>query len=450
MAIANLDWESLFQEAVGYLCDLIRFKTVNPPGNEKPAAQYLADILAKNSIDCQMLEAAPSRTNLIARLKGTGEKPPILLDGHLDVVSAEPESDWKYPPFSGKVAEGCIWGRGALDMKQTVIMNLMALLVLKRAGGRPKRDLIFAAVADEEEGSKLGAQFLVENHPDLVRAEYGLGEIGGFCLEMEGKRFYPVEVAERGLCWFRLRAKGDSGHGSIPAPESAVIRLAAAVEKLGKKKLPYHLTAPAKEFIAILADNLGGIKGRVLKLLLNETLADFVIDRVLPDKKLARTFWAALHNTANPTVLSGGEKTNVIPKEATVEVDGRLLPGQTPDSLLAEVREIIGEDLAVELIHCMQPAVQDVDDPVLKIFEKRIKAHDPRAIVLPYMVPGFTDGSNYARLGIKYFGFSPLKLKPGESFQELFHNKDERIPLEGYKFGLRVHIETIWEMVTEF
>jgi len=447
MALLNQEWENIFSEAVNYLCELIRFKTVNPPGNEKPAADYLAEILSKNGLEPKVLESAPGRGNVIARLKGTGEKPPILLDGHLDVVSADPESDWKHPPFSGKIADGYIWGRGALDMKQTVVMNLMAILSLKRAGVKLKRDLIFAGVADEEDGSRYGAQFLVEKHPELVKAEYGLGEIGGFCMEMDGKHFYPIEVAEKGVCWFRIKAKGNAGHGSIPNPDSAAIKLAEAIVKLGKNKLPYHLTPPAREFIKALSKGMGGAKGLLLGLLTNPVAADFIIDKVIPDKKLAKSFWAILHNTTNPTIIRAGEKTNIVPSEASCDVDGRILPGQTSESMLKEVRDLIGEDLELEVIHYMQPACQDVNDPIMKIFEKHIKEHDPEAIVMPLMMSGFTDGSNYAKMGIKYFGFSPLRLAPGESFQELFHGKNERISIEGYKFGLRVFIETVQELV---
>jgi len=331
-----------------------------------------------------------------------------------------------------------------------VIMNLMAMLILKRLGVKTRRDLIFAGVADEEAGCKYGAAFLVENHPDLIRAEYGLGEIGGFSLEMSGKRFYLIEVAEKGVCWFRIKAKGAPGHGSIPAPDSAVIKLAHAIKKLGEQKLPYHLSPPIKESISKLAENLGGIKGFMLKRLLSPRLADLMIDRILPDKKLAKGFWAMLHNTVNPTILHAGEKTNVVPAEAYCEVDGRILPGQTPEDLLSEVKEIIGKDYDLEFITRMQAASQDTNDPIFKIFEKHLKEHDPEAIVIPNLIPGFTDGSYYSKLGIKYFGFSPLKLKPGESFQELFHGFNERISIAGYKFGLRVFIETVAELATDF
>ncbi len=446
------EWEGLFSEAIADLAELIRFKTVNPPGNEKPAAEWLAEILRENGLEPRLIEAAPGRANVICRLKGTGEKPPILLDGHLDVVSAEDESKWKYPPFSGQIADGYLWGRGALDMKQTVIANLMAMLALKRAGVKLKRDLILAAVADEEAGCKYGAGFLVDNHPDLIRAEYGLGEIGGFSMEMSGKRFYPIEVAEKAVCWFRIKARGEPGHGSIPSPESSVIKLAQAIRKLGEHKLPYHLTPQVKEFVTGLAANLGGFKGFMLKRLLNPLLADLIIDKVLPDKKLARTFWAVLHNTVNPTVVRAGEKTNVIPSEAMVEVDGRLLPGQTSDDLMNEVKEIIGDGYELETININRigAMAQDPHDPIFKVFERRLKARDPQAIVIPWLLVGFTDGSYYARLGIKYFGFSPLRLIPGDNFQDGFHGFNERIPIEGYKFGLRVFLETVTELVTEF
>ena len=443
------EWESIHAEAIDYLGQLIRFKTVNPPGNEKPAAEFLADILSKNGIEPQILESAPGRANVIARLKGTGEKPPILLDGHLDVVSAEPESEWKYPPFAGQIAEGYLWGRGALDMKQIVIANLAAMLALKRSGIKAKRDLIFVGTADEEDACKYGAMFLVNEHPGLVKAEYGLGEIGGISMEMSGKRFYPVEVAEKGICWLRMKTRGASGHGSIPNPDSANLKLANAIAALGRTKLPYNLTPQTREFLTYLAVNLGGAKALILKLLLNPMLADFIIDHVLPDKKLAKTMWAVTHNTVNATVLRAGDKTNVVPSEATVDLDGRLLPGQTPDDLVAQVRAIIGKEPELEVIKSQAPTSQDVHDPILKIFEKHLKEHDPQAIILPMVMPGFTNGAQYSRLGIKYFGFSPLRLQPGESFQELFHSCNERVPIEGYKFGLRVFIETVADLIAE-
>ena len=314
----------------------------SPRRNSWPAS------FRKNGLEPQILESAPGRANVIARLKGTGEKPPILLDGHLDVVSAEPESEWKYPPFAGQIAEGYLWGRGALDMKQIVIANLAAMLAMKRSGIKAKRDLIFAGTADEEDACRYGAMFLVNEHPGLVKAEYGLGEISGISMEMSGKRFYPVEVAEKGICWLRMKTRGASGHGSIPNPDSANLKLANAIAALGRTKLPYHLTPQTREFLTALAVNLGGAKAIILKLLLNPILADFIINHVLPDKKLAKTMWAVTHNTVNPTIIRAGEKTNVVPSEATVDMDGRLLPGQTPDELVAQVRAIVGKEPELE------------------------------------------------------------------------------------------------------
>jgi len=443
-------WEEIFEQAIKYLRDLIQLRTVNPPGNEKPAVEYLAEILVKEGIEPKIFEPAPARANLVARLSGSGEKPPILIDGHLDVVPAEPESDWKYPPFSGELAEGYIWGRGALDMKQAVVANLMALLVIKRAGTKPMRDLIFTAVADEEAGGKYGAQWLVENQPDLIKAEYSLGEMGGFSMEISGKRFYPVEVAEKGVCWLRIRARGESGHGSLPSKDSAVIKIARAIQTLGEKKLPYHLTPVVEHFVNKLSENLGGIQGKVLKLLLNSRWSNLVIDRLLPDPALRRTFWAMLHNTANPTVVRAGEKTNVIPSEAICEVDGRILPGQSPEGLVEEVRKLIGKDYELEIINRLLPMAQDPNDPIIKIFEQNLKKYDPEAIVIPNLIPGFTNGSHYARLGIKYFGFTPVQLPSGEKFAELFHGVNERIPIEGYKFGLKVFLSTVWDLVHNF
>lgn len=447
--LEQTNWDEVFKEAEVYLSSLIRIPTVNPPGNEKEACLFLSEIIRKEGIEPEIIESAPGRANLIARLKGTSEKPPVLLDAHLDVVPAS-EEGWKYPPFSGEMKEGYIWGRGAVDMKQTAIMNLIALLLLKRGGVKLDRDLIFVATADEEAGCTFGASFLVDNYPEKIRAEYALGELGGFSMEIGGKHFYPVLVAEKGVCWFKLRARGKPGHGSIPSPSSALVKLSEAIAKLGKNKLPFHLTPVVDAFIKRLAKELGFPKGTILSLVSKPSLSDFILDNLFPDPDFAQTFWAMLHNTANPTVISAGEKTNVIPSEAVVEVDGRVLPGQSAEQFIDEVKELIGEGYEIEVIKKLTPAQQNPDDRIISLFEKHLRKFEPKAIVLPNLIPGFTNGSFYSKLGIKYFGFSPLKLSPDEKFRDLFHGVNERIPVEGFRFGLKVFISLVEELVSGF
>ncbi len=440
-------WDDVYPEAEDIFRRLVKFETVNPPGNEKPAAEYLAGILRKEGLEPELIESAPGRANLICRLKGTGEKPPVQLDGHLDVVPVE-EEFWTHPPFSADVADGYIWGRGTLDMKQMVTMSLMCLILFKRLGARFRRDLILTAVADEESGCDYGAKFLVDNHADKIKAEYCIGEIGGFSMEQQGRTFYPVQVAEKGRCWFELAAKGDPGHGSIPDPNAALIKLSEAVVKLVKVGLPQHNIPVMEGFISTLSANSPFPNSLVLKLLLRPALSRFILEKLFPDKALATTFHAMLHNTANPTVLRAGEKTNVIPSVAKVEVDGRVLPGQTTESYLTEVKRLIGEDFEINILSECAPSSADPENPVMDMIRKIIERHHPGATVLPNLLTGFSDGSQYSRLGTRYFGFSPMKLNPGDNFKTMAHGHNERIPVEGFRFGVRVLPELIEELCT--
>ena len=445
--LAGVKWDAVCAEAESHLIRLIQFQTVNPPGDELPAAQYLAETLRRDKLEPEIITSAPGRGNLVCRLKGTGEKPPLLLNGHLDVVAVE-ESQWKYPPFAATKADGYIWGRGAVDMKHMVAMSLTAMLLARRAGVRLKRDLILAAVADEEAGGAMGAGFLVRNHPDKLKAEYALGEMGGFSMSMAGKTFYPVQVAEKGICWIRVTATGEPGHGSIPNPESAPIKLARALCKLGQVKLPQHNTPVVELFLKRIALHQPFPKNLVLKLLLNPSLSAFILEKLFPDPALATTFWAMLRNTANPTVLRAGEKTNVIPSKATAEVDGRLLPGQTKESFLAEVRAVIGDDLKIEVLNELTPTSADPNDPILDLIAQLVAKRDPGAVVIPNLVPGFTDATHYSKLGIKCFGFSPVKLNPEDNFKALFHGHNERIPIAGFHFGVRLLAELVEALST--
>jgi len=440
--LSGVKWDAVCAEAEGYLTRLIQFKTVNPPGDELPAAQYLAELLRKDKLEPEIITSAPNRGNLICRLKGTGEKPPILLNGHLDVVAVE-ESQWKHPPFAAQKADGYIWGRGALDMKHMVAMSLTMMLLAKRSGAKLKRDLIFAAVADEEAGGAMGAGFLVKNHPDKLKAEYAIGEMGGFSICMAGKIFYPVQVAEKGICWIRITATGEPGHGMIPNPESAPIKLARALRKLGHVKLPQHNTPVVELYLKRVAQHQPFPKNLVLKLLLNPSLSAFILEKLFPEPALATTFWAMLRNTANPTVLRAGEKTNVVPSTASAEVDGRILPGQTKESFLAEVRAVIGDDLKIEVLNELTPTSADPKDPILDLIAKLIAQRDPGAVVIPYLAPGFTDATHYSKLGLKCFGFSPVKMNPEDNFKDLLHSHNERIPVAGFHFGVRLLAELI-------
>ncbi|MBX7148708.1 M20/M25/M40 family metallo-hydrolase [bacterium] len=432
----NLD--TIKDEAVAYLQQLIRINTTNPPGNELEAIKFLSGILTKENIPHDIFESAPGRANLVARLKGNGSKKPLLLTGHVDVVPAEPQH-WAVDPFSGKIQDGCIWGRGAVDMKQMVVMELMMLLYAKRNSLNLNRDLIFAAVADEEAACTHGSQWLVENRPELVQAEYALNEVGGFSLYVEDKVFYPIGVAERGICWFRVIAKGDPGHGSMPHDNQAVNKLTGAAHRLGTHHLPFHSHPVVNKFISYLASAQKFPKNIILSLVKNRLFHSFITSKVLPDKKRAKVFNALFHNTVSPTILKAGSKVNVIPSTATFEVDGRILPGQTVESFLNEVREVIGPGLDIEVNYKWNPTeIKDYQNDFYDVLASSVIENHEGAIPVPYLIPGFTDAAHYSRLGIKSYGFAPVKLMPNMNFSEMFHGHNERIPVEGFLWGVKV------------
>ena len=438
----EVKWPEAHAEALALLKRLVQFETVNPPGNEKPAAQYLADTLSREGLSPEVIDTAPGRACMVCRLAGTGEKPPLLLNGHLDVVAAEADK-WSVPPFAATEKDGFLYGRGTVDMKNMVAMSLMSMLLLKRAGAKLKRDLIFCGVADEEAGGQFGSQFMVANHADKVRAEYSLSEMGGFSTEIDGKRFYLVQVAEKGICWLKIRTRGEPGHGSMPTPDSALLKAMDIAQRLGRKGLKQKNVPAVVRFVEILAANLKFPKNVVFKLLLNPVLSPIILGKVMPDKGSAQAFAAMLHNTANPTVIHAGDKTNVIPSEATLEIDGRLLPGTSTDEFLAEVRQAIGPEPEIEVMRELTPTEAPADDPIFSLFTESIVRRDPGAIVVPNLVTGFTDATHWKKLGIKCYGFSPLRLPPDLAFKSLFHGHDERIPLDGFRFGLEALFEVV-------
>ncbi|MBI5479515.1 MAG: M20/M25/M40 family metallo-hydrolase [Deltaproteobacteria bacterium] len=436
-------------EALRHLQALLRIDTTNPPGHERVAADYLARVLQEAGIEPTVLDSAPRRGNVVARLRGDGSLPPLLLAGHLDVVPADP-AEWSHPPFGGEIHDGWLYGRGAVDMKGFVAQSLVALLALKRAGTRLRRDVIFAAVADEEYGCELGSQFLVERHPQLVRAEYALGEVGGFSQHLGDRTVYPIMVAEKGLCWMRARVRGPSGHGAIPREDSAVALLAEGLGRLRRTRLPMHVTAPFARFVKALAAAQPLPARAVLPLLLVPHVSDLVLRKVLPDKSLARTFAALLSNTATPTVLRAGDKTNVIPGEASAEIDGRLLPGQSARDLVNEVAEVLGPAVELSVIRAHEAAEFPAETPLFRLLERALRRHDHGAVPVPAMIPGFTDASQWRRLGTICYGFSPVRFPrdSGVKFSDLFHGRDERTPVAGFRWGLGVLFDVVREFCT--
>ena len=425
------------------LCQqLPRIDTTNPPGNELPAAELLADELSGAGLEPLVLESAPGRGNVVARLCGTGEKPPLLLTAHLDVVEAD-ASAWDHPPFGGEVHDGCLWGRGAIDMKNMAAMSVAIITRLARERLKPKRDLIFAGVADEEAGCRHGSLWLCENHTDLVRSEFAIGECGGFNIQVAGQSFFTVQVAEKGVCWVRARATGEPGHGSMPREDSAVVQLSEAIARLGKQGLPRHSSEPVRGFFGALASHLPAPIRPLIKMLGSPTFGPAILNLV-PDPGVRRAFRALMGNTASPTVLRAGNGTNVIPGFAEAEIDGRILPGQTKDDFLRELREVLGADIELEVMHTLPPMVTEPKESSLySLIHEVMAERAPDAPLVPFALQGFTDAKAFTAIGAKWYGFAPVMLPPTLRFSDMFHGHNERIPVDGLAWGT----ETLMQVV---
>lgn len=434
-------------ETLRHLQALLRLDTTNPPGNETLAAEYLAGVLRAEGFEPVVLESAPGRGHVITRYKGTGAAPPLLLYSHTDVVPAEP-SQWTHPPFAGEVADGYVWGRGALDMKDIVAQQLMVMLLLKRNQVQLKRDIIFAATADEEIGGAngYGMAWLAKHHPDLLRAEFGLSEVGGYNVNLGGQQVYLIQTAEKGTCWFKLRAKGQPGHGSLPHTDNAVVHLAKALNILSAG-LPYHLCQAAQGFLGAAQAVFAGTPSAALFAALQSAETGPAAFAQLTQPELRRFLNPMLHNTATPTGLRAGQKTNVIPSVAEATIDGRLLPGFTPETFFEEVENTIGPGYHIEPELIAPPIEASHDTALFRLISETILRHDPAAThVLPYMMSGATDAKYLAPLGIPTYGFAPIKLPPDMPFMELFHAHDERAPISGLGWG----VEVLYEVVKKY
>jgi acetylornithine deacetylase/succinyl-diaminopimelate desuccinylase-like protein len=420
-------------EVVELCRELIRIDTTNTgdPDTtrpERPAAEWVAARLAEVGIESQLRESAPGRASLVARIEGTDPaRDALLVHGHLDVVPADP-GEWSVPPFAGELRDGFLWGRGAVDMKDFDAMVLAVVRGWQRTGYRPPRDIVLAFTADEEAGGSYGAHFLVRAHAELLAGcTEAIGEVGGYSYPVhDDLRLYLIQIAEKGIEWLRLTATGRPGHGSMLHEGNAVTAIAAAVARLGQHRFPVEVTPPVREFLTHLADALG--------MELDPDDPETMIAKLGP---VARIIGATIRNTANPTRLQAGYKENVIPGRATATVDCRSLPGRS-EQLLAQVREIVGPGIEIDFVQ-RQPAVEtSFDGPLVAAMDAALRAEDPAARTVPYMISGGTDAKAFSQLGIRCFGFSPLRLPPELDFASLFHGIDERVPTDGLRFGVRV------------
>ena len=422
---------SIYQRPAELLQRLIQFDTTNPPGNEAECIFFIKGLLTEVGIDTTILARAPERPNLIARLFGQGNAPPLLLYGHVDVVTTK-NQQWHQPPFEGKVVDGFVWGRGALDMKGGVAMMLAAFVRAKVEGLSLPGDVVLTIVSDEEAFGDFGAKFLVENHSDLFDGiRYAIGEFGGVTFYVGKQRFYPIMVAEKESCWLRATVRGPGGHGSVPVRGGAMARLSQLLQQLDKHRLPVHVTPVARLMFKTMASAVGGLTGLILGQLTNAVLTDRVLN-LLGER--GRVFDPLLHNTVSATILHGSDKINVIPSEVSVELDGRLLPACRPDDMVAELRQIVDNQIEFEIIR-YDPGPSEPDMGLFETLTDILREADPDGIAVPLLLSGVTDGRFFSRLGIQTYGFLPMLLPKDFNFSQSIHAADERIPVEAVDFG---------------
>jgi acetylornithine deacetylase/succinyl-diaminopimelate desuccinylase-like protein len=416
------------EEEVVELCrDLIRIDSTNPTSNERRAAEVVADWLTDAGLQPRIIESEPGRASTIARWSGEdSSRPGLLIHGHLDVVPADAGA-WQVEPFAGEIRDDCLWGRGAVDMKDMDAMTLAVVRDWARQGRRPQRDVVLAFVADEEAGGVYGAHHLVDNHADLFEGcTEAISEVGGFSVTVAGRRIYPIETAEKGIAWLTLVARGRAGHGSMLNDDNAVTALAEAVSRVGRFRFPVELTPAVEEFLRALCDEL--------EISFDPSDVEGVLAKLGP---VAKMVGATVRHTANPTMLDAGYKHNVIPQKATAYIDCRFLPGGE-ERFMSTLEELVGPDVAIEMLHRDIAYETSFDGELVDAMTAAILAEDPDGRTVPYCLSGGTDAKSFSELGMRCFGFSPLQLPAELDFSGMFHGIDERVPLEALRFGTRV------------
>jgi acetylornithine deacetylase/succinyl-diaminopimelate desuccinylase-like protein len=421
----------MLEETARIAQDLIRIDTTNYGGGksrgETEAAEYLGGLLERLGLETTYVDAAPRRTSVLARVAGSDPSlPALVVHGHTDVVPADP-SNWSVDPFAGEVRDGMLWGRGAVDMKNMDAMIIGALTDILAEGGRPRRDLVIAFFSDEENGGVFGSHYVVDNRPDLFAgATEAISEVGGYSIDLNGTRAYLLQTGEKALIWIKLTARGTAAHGSRVIHANAVTRLAEAVVVLGRREWPVHLTATTEQLLGELA--------RIMEVDIREVDPQ---EFVLSTGTASGFIQASLRTTTNPTVLTAGYKHNVIPDTAEALVDIRCLAGEE-DAVLAEVRELVGPHVELEIVHQDIGLENRFAGPLVDAMVGSLNKADPGAPVLPYLLSGGTDNKALAKLGITGYGFAPLRLPAELDFPAMFHGVDERVPLGALVFGRRV------------
>jgi len=439
----NMDWNQLLKEATHYFQEYIRIETVNPPGNEIEGARFFKKIFEAEAIPCQIYEPSPGRGNLLATLKGDGSKRPILLLSHIDVVPVEKEG-WEVLPFAGVIKDGYLYGRGTLDCKSLGIIEMMALLILKRQGVKLKRDILFFATADEETGGRWGVQWAMENIPSLRESEYGLNEGGHIILNENGTAdHYAISNGQKVIFHLKLKTRGTPGHGSMPHPDNPNVKLIHGLEALTKWETPFHIIPTVKEYFYKMASKQSSYERGFFE----------DIEKGLNDPSFS--IWltsnpiynAILRDTISLTMLQGGSKANVIPSESTATLDCRLIPGTNKEEFLKEIKRRLGDEIEVEVISesdSLPPSPLDTD--LYQAIEKFASENDPGCPVVPFLLPGATDSRFLRESEIITYDFCPFRLTEKELMR--VHGNNERIDLENLRFGTKMLVEIIKEIAT--
>jgi acetylornithine deacetylase/succinyl-diaminopimelate desuccinylase-like protein len=423
---------AIYQRSVEILQNLIRFNTTNPPGNEAECIQYIAELLRGAGLEPDIFVLEEPRQNLVCRLPGKGEAPPLMLYGHVDVVTTAGQN-WSHDPFAGEIADGYVWGRGAIDMKGELTMFLTAFMRMKAEGITPAGDILFVALSDEEAISEYGAAYMVEEHAEVFDGgRYALGEFGAFSMYLAGKRFYPIQVAEKQACKLELTVRGAGGHGAAVVPGNAMEELGKVLKIISTKRLPVHITPVTHLMFTKISESLPFPLKHAIRLLLKPSLTDWVLG-LLGEEGLL--FAPLFHNTVNPTIVRGGEKDNVVPTEVKLQLDGRLLPGFTPSDLVQELGDLLsGLDVEIEVLG-FEECPSDVDMGLFSLLENVMLEMDSEGVPIPMQFSAVTDARHFSKLGIQSYGFTPMQLERGSGFFAGLHGPDERIPVEALTFG---------------
>ncbi len=419
---------------------LVQFDTTNPPGNEILCIEYLDDLLTEAGFETTLLARDENRPNLITRLKGRGEAPPMLFQGHVDVVTTEGQA-WSELPFQGVIKDGFLWGRGTLDMKGAVAMMVSSIMMAKEQGIEPAGDIVLCVLADEENGADWGAKWLVENHADQFEGiKYGISEFGGTNMQMGGKTVFPIQIAEKRGLQLSAKMRGSAGHGSGVYRNTTMGRTGRLLDQLDNLQMPIHITPAVREMLSAIADNLDFPANFILRRLLNPVTANAALKAMGGSGSFIEPL---LKHTVNPTIINGGIKSNVIPSEIDLQFDVRLLPGFTADQFLTELKDQLDTDAEFSFVDDQPIMPAEPDMGLFSLLAEIIEEKQPDGKVVPMVLPAATDARYFASLGIQTYGFTPMVLPEGLDLGTLVHGPDERIPVDAPEYGAKMMLELI-------